>query len=92
MSIDIIPIIPSFTGTSTGKRELLERKVFSSILRELFVWGNYWCVGINHENMIYNTITYVPTHIQNPGYKCVDCSIYISCGVKCEKKLIKIYQ
>ena len=43
-----IPIVSSFKdGRGTGKKELLERKLFSSILQELFVVG-----GINHENSV----------------------------------------
>ena len=63
-----------------GVKELLERKKFSSFLRELLVWGNYWCAGINHENTVllrkytYGWDKFLPTLIHevraspmNPG-------------------------
>ena len=31
---------------------LLERNNFSSFLRQLLVWGNYWCEAIYHENPV----------------------------------------
>ena len=47
-------------------RHVLGKIFFSSFLRQLLTWGNYWCEAINHENtvsLLGNDHPYYANHI-----------------------------